>query len=183
MHGLQCFTIQVYNDLVNANIDNTAIMKFSTNDEVLTLLEEGSTGTMTNGKVQGLFCKEKNADKDDDDDFHYYGDGYRLKCELNYTTLGVYFKLRAKVTNQVKNLGIWMGQQGSLRIEFFADYKPKCRDWNTKQGNVYEYYDNELKRIPYEATRALHKYTYRTRYYNQASSEAISRLHEIKYGM
>ncbi len=76
-----------------------------------------------------------------------------------------------------------MAQNGNLRIESFADFKPKCRDWVTKQGNVYEFYDNELKRIPYEATRALHKYTYRAKFYNQASSNAVSRVHEIKYGM
>ena len=158
-------------------------MKFSTNDEVITLLEEGSTGTMTNGRAQGLFCREKNAGPGEDNDNYPYGDGYRLKCKLKYIRAGVYFKLRAKVTNQVKNLGIWMGQQGQLRIEYFADYKPKCRDWVTKTGDVYEVWGNEVKRIPYEATRALHKYTYNARFSNEWSNAIETRVHSIKYGM
>ncbi len=77
-------------------------MKFSTNDEVLTLLEEGSTGTMTNGRVQGLFCKESKAEGRNDPEEVYYGDDYRMVCNVDYFAVGVYFKLQAKVKNQIK---------------------------------------------------------------------------------
>lgn len=171
-----------YQDLVAANGGNEDIMIFSTTDEVLTSLEEGSTGTIENGRIQGLFCKESKADSRNDPENVYYGDDYRMVCAVDYFAAGVYFKLRAKVNNQIKNVGVWMAQQGNLRIEYFADYKPRCKDWVTKQGNHYEI-DNSTKRVPYESTKALHKYTYRARFYNQASANAVSSVLEIRYGM
>ena len=47
-----------YNDLVASNYDNDHIMIFSTDDEILELLENGSSGTI-NGRIAG--CDDRRA--------------------------------------------------------------------------------------------------------------------------
>ena len=90
-----------YQDLVNSNLSNTKIQFFSTNDEVLELLKEGNGNT--SARVNGLFCKDKNAPgksiieyKDDygnNQNFNASTEFVRFKRSLCYFNGGLYFKL------------------------------------------------------------------------------------------
>ena len=127
-----------YDDLVAENTNDEKIMVFSTNDDVLPLLAEGSTGTVENGREMGLTCKQKQAAAQLRKITAYYGadNGYRLISRVEYVKLGVYFKLVASAKNQAKFGFTWLAQQESLAIETDAGYKPRCRSTRYK-SDVY----------------------------------------------
>lgn len=157
-----------YADLVATNTKNEDIMIFSTNDEVLILLEEGSTGTFENGREAGLTCKQSQARHKWTAPVLHYGDGYRMVCRIEYLKFGVYFKLEARLWNQVQNLGLWWAQQGNLQISTNCGYQARCRSAeyvNDVKGEI----DNSMKRVVYEKIKGLNKYYYSAQYSNVAA--------------
>lgn len=155
-------------DLVNRNLANTNITLFSTSDDVLDLLEEGSTGTMN--RSAGLFCKEDGADRgyDPGNDTSPYGSDIRQQNKIVYQKAGIYFSLQSKTKVQFRGwTGIWTGQSATDQIiRYYAAYKPKCRSVVVKQGDLLDDgNDNELNYRPYESTRGLHEYEFEVLFY------------------
>ncbi len=92
-----------YDDLVKNNFDNENIMLFSTEDEVLELLENESIGTI-NAKLMG--CDADKADYDKDDDKSSVRKRKRLVAKVVYQKAGIYFSLLAKGKTQRKRFGV-----------------------------------------------------------------------------
>lgn len=172
-----------YDDLVKENDENEKIMVFTTNDDVLPLLAEGSNGTVENAREAGLFCKDGKADpRRTGYQYTYYGANrdYRMIASVRYVAIGVYFKLMAKVRNQSKFTGIWIAQEGHMYVHTDAGYKQRCRSTEYKKDTKGEV-DNAAKRVVYEKVKALNKYYYRAQFSN--SNGAQTRIYEIRYGM
>lgn len=156
-------------------------MVFTTSDDVLPLLAEGSTGTVENAREAGLTCKQDQARAKHTDDFIYYGDGsYRIDCVIRYVKLGVYFKLMAKIRNQHK-LGVWFSQEGNLYIDTDAGFKPRCRSTEYRNDRVGGTRRTEEKRVVYEKIKGLNKYFYQAIFRNTAPSpQVVSPIMEIR---
>lgn len=115
------------------------MMIFSTDDDVLDLLENGSQGT-SGGRVQ-LFCGESGAkaDKKDDYDVSPFDPNYRQDNKIVYQKAGVYFSLQAKTKVQYKGwTGIW-GDGGPIydqQITYYLKYEPKCKGITERYGTI-----------------------------------------------
>lgn len=168
------------NDLKDENTSNLNIMVFSTDDDVLDLVEEGTKGTI-NGRIE-LFCGESGAREDKDDSFVYepvYGD-YRQDNKVVYQKAGIYFSLQAKTKMQYKSLtGLWVdaGITYNQVINYYVKYEPKCKgvtertDTKTDDGP-----SNELNYRAYESGRGLHKYRYEADFFGQGYWSRIYRI-------
>lgn len=168
----------------NENSENPEVQVFSTDDDVLHLLEEGSSGTV-NGRTN-LFCGESGADAKDDkgfDDCPYaYCAGYRQDNKVVYQKAGVYFSLQAKTKFQyLSGIGIWVAADaGDQSIDFYYKYEPKCKGVSEGSSILYDDgSDNELNKRIYESTRGLHKYRYNAYFYG---GQFQSRFYEIRHG-
>jgi hypothetical protein len=170
-----------YDELVAENDKNEKIMVFTTSDDVLPMLAEGSTGTVENAREAGLTCKQSQARAASRGDDVYYGAGndYRLNCVTRYVKLGVYFKLMAKTRNQFRMFGIWVEQVGNLEISTDAGWKPRCRSTSYKNDIVREPVRSSIKRVVYEKIKGLNKYYYRAQYSNTAAG-VTSTVFEIR---
>jgi len=151
-------------DLKAENVKNSNIMVFSTGDDVLDLLAEGSRGT-ANGRGH-LFCRENGATGNEDkgyDTSPHSGD-FRQDNKVVYQKAGVYFSLQAKTKVQFRGwTGIWGG--GGLisdqRIEYYVKFKPRCRDVVEHFGTRHDDGpSDEFNYRPYESIRGLHRYRY-----------------------
>ncbi|MFP4293536.1 MAG: hypothetical protein ACLFQ0_18030 [Cyclobacteriaceae bacterium] len=169
-----------YNDLVGENEESKKIMIFSTNDDVLPLLSEGSTGTIKNARETGLTCKQSQAAAENESyDFYFgQGDGYRIRTVVRYVKLGVYFKLMAKMRNQMKAGPIWVTQESVLRIYTDAGWKPRCRSTSYRNDET-SAIDHSHKRVVYEKIKGLNKYYYKAQF-NNATAGIITDVIEIR---
>lgn len=167
-------------DLKEENTDNKNILVFSTNDDVLYLIDEGSKGTI-NGRSQ-LFCRESNANGDKDDEFSYdLGDDLRQDNKVVYQSVGIYFSLQAKTKMQYKNiLGLWVDAGVTCctqKIEYYVKYEPKCKGVTERSGTKEDDGNsNELNYRPYESTRGLHKYRYEARFFGGGFWSRVYRI-------
>jgi hypothetical protein len=168
------------NDLKEEKTDNKNILVFSTNDDVLYLIDEGSKGTI-NGRSQ-LFCRESNANGDKDDEFSYdLGDDLRQDNKVVYQSVGIYFSLQAKTKMQYKNiLGLWVDAGVTCctqKIEYYVKYEPKCKGVTERSGTKEDDGNsNELNYRPYESTRGLHKYRYEARFFGGGFWSRVYRI-------
>lgn len=158
-------------DLKQEAVANQNILIFSTDDDVLLLLAEGSKGTAS-GRSQ-LFCRDSGAEDKKDDSFAVepvYGD-YRQDNKIVYQKAGVYFSLQAKTKMQYKSLvGLWVdaGITYNQQVRYYYKYEPKCRD--ISEGSATKTDDgpsNELNYRAYESIRGLHKYRYEAEFFGQ----------------
>ncbi|MEN9700994.1 MAG: hypothetical protein RIR55_297 [Bacteroidota bacterium] len=96
--------IDDYQDLVNENMSNKNIRKFSTSDGVIELAENGDEGQ------KGLFCNEDNlADLYDDVPVFIipgFGEVYQFWGDCDYRKYGIYFTIvtraRSSVIGQIR---------------------------------------------------------------------------------
>ncbi len=113
-----------YNDLVNESTSNKHIRKFSTEDDVIELVEAGEV------VMKGLFCKENQASNPQWSNItyssyepytynvansnHTYVIRYKRECKMNYLKLGIYYNLQAKleVTGNVSKSASSKGTYG-----------------------------------------------------------------------
>lgn len=136
------------------------IRVFSTNDDVLDMIQNGQLGESSNQRL-ALFCSESGAASKKVEEDGYYETDRRLSCKVVYQKAGIYFSLQAKVQSQNRFGGIWYAQKDAVSLEYIADWDPKCRDSDYDRGVLYNGGDgNELNHRPYESTRGLHHYTY-----------------------
>lgn len=181
----KCFVLESrYNteisDLVNGNTQNEKIMTFSTNDDVLYLLADGSKGTQQ-GRTQ-LFCTQSGARAKDHKDFDYESDRFRMDNKIVYQKVAVYFSLQAKTKVQYKSdAGIWVSNSDcGQRIRYFYRIKPKCKSTFEEEDFLEDDgCGNELNLRPYERSYGINKYWFTTRFYGYSF---WSREYEIKDG-
>jgi hypothetical protein len=124
-----------YSDLVSDNLANAHIFVFSTSDEVLQLLKNGSQGTnAANAKISGLFCRDRHADKDFDIksgwDLAYagYGRSFSAKTKEQYEKAGIYFSLYSKIKNLYWNGTTWnIYDSGTTELTItYYDFQQRC---------------------------------------------------------
>jgi len=92
-------------DLVDNLIEgvtNKKIYQFSTSDDVLDLLEDGSKGTVNTPQLKGIFCKEGYAA--DHNSHHTINvNGFLVQTQCRYYKGGIYYSLFAQVSNVPPN--------------------------------------------------------------------------------
>jgi hypothetical protein len=167
-------------DLISENTTNKKIMIFSTSDDVLYLLAEGSKGTIS-GRTE-LFCTQSGAPAKEDKGFDYESDRFRMDNKVVYQKVAVYFSLQAKTKIQYRSdLGVWVDNTDcNQRIRYFYRIKPKCRDEFEKESFLEDDgCGNELNLRPYERSYGLNKYWYATIFFGYSF---WSRDYEIRYG-
>jgi len=151
-------------DLKKEKTTNENLLVFSTNDDVLYLIDEGSKGTL-NGRTE-LFCRKSGAGEDKDNSFvvePVYGD-YRQDNKVVYQKAGIYFSLQAKTKMQYKSLtGLWVdaGVTNNQVLNYYVKFEPKCRSISEHSGTRSDDGpSNAFNYRPYESARGLHKYRY-----------------------
>ena len=187
MPNKKCYALAQKDEILLGEMKKAApfsdkIQAFSTDDEVLDLLENGQKS----GRVTGLFCREDGQGEKDDKDFESFGFGgtYRLDCKVVYQKAAIYFSLQAKVKIQYKDgLGIWYAYPEFPYVTGFYQWKPKCRDEIGREsfGDYAVEETNEISRRAYEASRGLNKFWYRVQF-GLTSTTTKSRVYEIKAG-
>lgn len=106
-------------DLINGNLNNPNLIIYNTEDEVLTLLEEGIYST-----ERGLFCKDNRAkQKQDKKDYGDVGTP-KLVCKVTYRGFGIRFVLSSTV-NYRSGL---IPYRASLRMSYVYRYEGRCKN-------------------------------------------------------
>ncbi len=145
-----------YKDLAASNMDNENIMTFSTDDEVLTLLEQGATGSV-NSRLLG-WCNDPSAEGDKDDDHSCYSKKKRYKAKVVYQRGGIYYSILAKIKNQKKKWGIWWSDgSGWLRIDYNLYAHVRCGEYFNESSYIKDY-DRKAIYRPYEGTVRMEYY-------------------------
>lgn len=156
---------------------NKALLAFSTDDDVLDLLNAGVRGTVssnartigTGGSATtfGLFCSEDGAPerkpKQDEEYMIYDGYRYRVDAKHAYQKAGIYFSLMSELKHMRKavsagELVTWSQYNTDISLTYTFKYKPKCRtivDYSTRVAGGW---DNKVNVRPYESSRGLHAY-------------------------
>jgi len=145
-----------YKDLAESNMTNENIMTFRTDDEVLTLLEQGATGSV-NSRL--LRCDDPAADPGKAKDCtHKASKKKRLIAKVVYQRAGIYYSLLAKGKNQKKKWGVWWSDgSGWIRINYDYYYQGRCANYASNTGSIIEYGRKAVFR-PYENSIRLSYY-------------------------
>lgn len=178
---------------VSGNYTGKNIFEFSTEDEVLELLEvnnrpgeETFDGQSLSPEFGRLVCwnGENHAQGREDKGIHTgtYSGGPSpglgscgntrladLDCKLVYQRAGIYFSLLSKIKSRLQNpsapFGILLPVNSIMGMDGSVRFKPRCRNevqWSSVNVNREE--GNEIRRRPYESTRALSKYEFNLRF-------------------
>lgn len=158
-------------DLIDGEWGNENVYVFSTDDDVLYLLDEGIKGTVDlDNQVYftGLFCSESGARgrKEANNEYNpaVWGYNYRQDNKVVYQKAGIYFSLQAKIKTQKKSLGIWWPYKSGLSIDYYVRYQAKCKSIQESFGITPSVFDNVHSKRPYESTRGLSSYYYSVRF-------------------
>ncbi len=161
-------------DLQNKDLSNGDIMVFSTDDDVLDMLADGSKGS-ANGRTM-LFCSDRKAnDLKNKEKYYEYSDNiagvdYRAKIKHGYQKAGVYFSLMTELKHMDRfqsagNLTPWSASNTEIYLEYYYKYKRRCRSGdNESRSSKYEAWDNKLIRRHYESTRGLARFWIESKY-------------------
>ena len=144
-----------YNDLVASDYDNDHIMVFSTDDEVLELLENGSSGTI-NGRIAG--CDDRRATRKKEDRDPKNGRRKKLKAKVVYQKAGIYFSILAEGKTQKRRLRVWW-RDGGGRCTIYYDCKFGVRcSWAYDEVASQNSRNGKANFRPYEGFKALEYY-------------------------
>jgi len=145
-----------YKDLAESNMTNENIMTFSTDDEVLTLLEQGATGSV-NSRLLG-WCEDPAAGPGRQKEHSCYSKKKRYKAKVVYQRGGIYYSLVAKIKNQKKKWGIWWSDgSGWLRIDYYLYAHVRCGEYFQESNHIKDY-DRKAIYRPYEGTVRMEYY-------------------------
>lgn len=120
-----------YSDLLSKN-ESDQVYKFSTNDEVLSLLEQGYKGSIdeSNMRTASILCGNGASSK--------YGTAgftspYIIRTWASYNKYGVYFELWNKFEHSyyTPNFNYY-----GTRDRYFY-YKTNCKNYNEGTGNIF----------------------------------------------
>ncbi len=144
-----------YDDLVSNNPDNNNIMVFSTDDEVLELLENGSTGTI-NARISS--CDAPRADRDRRPGYPRRGRRWRLDAKVAYQKAGIYFSLVAKGKTQKRRFRTWWRDYGgSCTIYYNCRFEVRCGWAYNRSASASGLRGKAIFR-PYEGSKGLAYY-------------------------
>lgn len=152
-----------YYNLLNETSNNNYIFEFSTDTDVLDILE-GSGNPMTKDQIDSSSYATRNCggvEKKKDNGTEYFprydaNTRDRVECKVVYQKAGIYFALLGKLLFKANGQGNWQSRTDWFQWKF----KPKCKDekiqayttnYTTNAGNGY-------KKYAYESTRGLSKF-------------------------
>lgn len=121
-----------YPDLTASNLANPNIIVFSTEDDVLSLLDQGSTGGIQNNTwflEKGLNlngCQDDYATNDKDKDVGNKDKRHRTKGDVAYQTGGIYFSLKAEGRAQKRLFRIWWRHGITVSLAYRVAYDVRC---------------------------------------------------------
>ncbi len=165
-----------YADLVNNNTNNEHIIVFSTDDEVLSLLEGNSSGTI-NGRTE-IACGTPDdpvADTERASSERTASNRRRrrLTAKLVYQRSGIAFRVLAKGRVQKRSLRTWFRERrNSPELRFSALIDVRCQENNIILNNRLFVGDNDgiVTHVAYSGSRRLESYfataTFRSIYGN-----------------
>ena len=108
-----------YNDLLSGNTSNVNLKVYSTDDDVLSSLEEGSSSS-----ERGIFCGARRANGKRTARTDYpYNNARKLQYKVEYLSVGIYFQLKSDV--EFRN-GSIIRTPASLGIEYNFKYEGRC---------------------------------------------------------
>ncbi len=162
-----------YKDLAESNMTNENIMTFSTDDEVLTLLEQGATGSV-NSRLSGL-CDDPAADPGKEREYvSYDGSKRRYKAKMAYQRAGIYFSLITKIKNQKRKWGVWWSDgSGWCCVTYGCTFKARCGSTVIQNGVICRN-GRKAHYRPYSSSIRLQFYTM-TSIYNSTHGDEITR--------
>ncbi len=145
-----------YKDLATSNMDNQNIMTFSTDDEVLTLLAQGATGS--NSRLLG-WCDDPAAAPGRKKDHSCKSKKKRYKASVVYQRAGIYYSIIAKIKNQKKKWRVWWSDgSGWLRIDYDFYGRVRCGASYDENSYIKKYYKRKAIYRPYEGTVRMEYY-------------------------
>ncbi|MBA4299297.1 MAG: hypothetical protein C0433_04195 [Cyclobacterium sp.] len=170
--------------LIEGDYDSDLVYLFSFEDEVISLLEEGSTGTILSKKRADLENRRIAAfyvgDNCDDDKCSYNRDtpgtsgmDYRIEAKHVYQTAGIYFKLFSQAKHMKKSAApFYSGEPTDIRIYWDVWMKSKKNSY----GIRYEIsddavWDDDLEKQYYSMGRGLEKYRLDSRFYVEVGGD------------
>ncbi len=159
-------------DLKQENTGNENILVFSTSDDVLDLISEGTKGTV-NGRTE-LFCRDRHASGKEKVKDVQYTDWtaaieYQVKAKHVYQKAGIYFSLltELKHMDRHRNYGsiLWTPSNTEIYVDYYFKWKQRCRSGDHEDRGWKEtLWDNKLNYRAYERTRGLEKIQIESRY-------------------
>jgi hypothetical protein len=165
--------INFYNDLVN-DVDNDSIFQFSTDDDVLDLLDMGVKGTISSDKFKKKWwkkCKDSRADARKSTISNVGMLTSRQELVVRYFKAGIYFTLYAKV----KNSGAYFGSEDAqVTMDVEYEFDDRCdRSYSRSHRHIIKIgrlpFGNVTQNV-YRHVRNLARYRldthYSIKYYN-----------------
>ena len=157
-------------ELIDNLIDGVAnekIYHFSTDDDVLDLLEEGSTGTINKPQLKGLFCSDRQAISFNE--YKYVSGGSEFRgvqiVQCRYFKSGIYYSLFARVSNSGD---YYAGESANLTMVLRYTFYDRCgRSYDREretQTTITNYASAERMTRVYESSWNLQKYTLTTNF-------------------
>ena len=171
-------TLRNIYDMHDVNLSNAKVMWFSTSDDVLPLLESGSTGTLNTdnkgARAEWFWCRENGVpeDKAKDTNPTFNGGQFEYLADFKhcYQKAGVYFSLMSELKYMKKNDGkvgaIYDEVFTNIQLKAFYRYQPKCgseRISSNPEVSGFSY-GRKLTRRPYEDVTGLHKFEFHSTY-------------------
>jgi len=123
-----------YADLVNENTDNINIKVYSTEEDVIDLVEAG-----VNSQEKGLFCKDRRAQKKDKwSGSAQTGPYENMKLYVKYKKFGIYHALSAegyRSTNSTQYKYYYQIENSSYRQRCGSSLNNYSHPWRSGNGN------------------------------------------------
>lgn len=183
------FTLK--SQMANKDFDNSNIMLFKFDEDILDILESDSNGSI-NSKLM-IFCNDRRAGGNmEKEKFYEYSDfdnwnevEYRVKVKHGYQKAGIYFSLMTQIKHMSRPVGstFWTSSNTYLRLDKrYSRYKPRCRSEEFGPTSpITMAWDNKINNRPYESSRGLARYEIRSEYiFEERSTIGTGRLVTIK---
>ncbi len=153
-----------YNDLAISNLNNKNILVYSTEDEVLSMLQNGESPS--NARVEALFCSESGGRAKQNDGpaianinlLNTQGGvtllETRYNIETRYLKLGIYFELKCKAQNDWWQ-GVALNAAGKYNIACVDNGDLYFNEWKSSPADTFL---GEAILKPYTGIKKLNKY-------------------------
>ncbi len=154
--------LEQYTDLANSNLENKNILVYSTNEDVLSLLQESQPSARTSG----LFCKDNYA-SGKTADHEIYGLDIKLTYHLCYIKRGIYFEIYVNGAQLVYVDGNYVINKNSFYPGFTitkpASWELRCGKKDGISAGTYfsvndNIWDGGYRKSLYSNVRALTQY-------------------------
>ncbi len=149
---------ELYTELLN-NIENELIYNYSTDDDVIDLVENGVFGDTQLKSTKGWFCK---AGKAASYTKTTWIDDFDMEFKLHYTRAGIYFALYAKVKESSSPFHKPISGAGVVNLEYII--KARCKDFN-RGPRSFEFYFTKDGLIAESKKYYMYRRTRQAEYY------------------